>query len=645
MSKKILSLVLSIIMLFSVLSVAASAVTDDDILTDYPVILIPGYSGTELDLVKEDGSTERVWHFGMEEVTSRILKRIVDLGKGLIATAGGNGQQLGATVGEEVVDLLGVLRCNDDGSSVNNIQIANPIAANCNMAYLTENGLDEFKGEPELFAEVSSLIGEEKCYFFTEDWRMSVLDCAARLDSFIQAVKKDSGKDKVNLVAVSHGGQVTATYLSLYGYKKDVKNAVMTVPAAGGAALAYDIVSRNVKLDTYTLVYFLEHGFVSENDYKWLMTALNTGFLNDVIEGILPYVMEVIGNFGSIWDFIPEEYYDALKTKYLDPEKNAGIIEKSDVVHHDIMRNYDKTLKDCIEKYGMNVSIIAGTGNPSVTGLSENSDAIITANDSTGAVCAPYGKRFSDGYSGLKTTCTDASHNHISPSMEVDGTTAYLPENTWYVDQLFHGMTFLDDYTRELAVTLLLTDSLTDVYSSPEYPQFHVSTNRSNAVYAYFKGNADGFVGAEHDTLVVKNLSKEYPITITAINITGAELVARPLAFVSVGPEEEIEIPVTGTLPEVSGKFIQLQIDYYTEGNKVTPTGKRVFDFTVMNGERADYNFDEPFVDSEYTAPADKILGDNATDALKKHGVYDLVTFFVDLFMAIMEMLGVVRYL
>ena len=64
-----------------------------------------------------------------------------------------------------------------------------------------------------------------------------------------------------------------------------------------------------------------------------------------------------------------------------------------------------------------------------------------------------------------------------------------------------------------------------------------------------------------------------------------------------------------------------------------------------MNGERADYNFDEPFVDSEYTAPADKILGDNATDALKKHGVYDLVTFFVDLFMAIMEMLGVVRYL
>lgn len=645
MSKKILSLVLSIVMLFSVLSVAASAVTDDDILTDYPVILVPGYSGTELDLVNDDGSTERVWHFGAEDITSRILKRIVDLGKGLIATAGGNGQKLGATVGEEVVDLLGVLRCNDDGSSLNNIQIANPEAAKCNMAYLTENGLDEFKGEPELFAEVSSLIGEEKCYFFTEDWRMSVLDCAERLDSFIQEVKKDSGKDKVNLIAVSHGGQVTATYLSLYGCKKDVKNAVMTVPAAGGAALAYDIVSRTIKLDTYTLAYFLEHGFVSENDYKWLVSALNTGFLDDVIEGLLPYVMEVIGNFGSIWDFIPEEYYDDLKAQYLDPEKNAAIIEKSDKVHHEIMRSYDKALSDCINKFGMNVSIIAGTGNPSVTGLKENSDAIITTNDSTGAVCAPYGKRFSDGYSGLKTTCSNESHNHISPSMEVDGTTAYIPENTWYVDQLFHGMTFLDDYTRELAVTLLLTDTLTDVYSSPEYPQFHVSTNRSNAVYAYFKGNADGFVGAEHDTLVVKNLSKEYPLTITAINITGAELVARPLAFVSIAPEEEIEIPVTGTLPEVSGKFIQLQIDYYTEGNKITPTGKRVLDFTVMNGERADYNLDEPFVDSEYAAPADGVLGDNATDALKKYGVYDLVTFFIDLFMAIMEKLGVVRYL
>lgn len=644
MTKKLLAIILSLTMLLSVFTVGAAALTADDRITDYPVILIPGYSGTDLDLVLEDGTHERVWHMDLDAFGAQLLTKIADIGRGVVSTFKGNGQQLGATLGKEIFDVMGVIACNPDGTSINNIQIAMPEAYECNMQYLIDNDLEEYIGESDLFAEIASLVGAENCYFYTEDWRMSVLDCAERLDSFIQDVKELSGKDKVNLIAVSHGGQVTATYLSLYGYKGDVKNAVMTVPAAGGAALAYDVVNRDIHLDTYTLVYFLEHAFISEDDYKWLTDAVNSDFIDDIIEGVLPYILDIIGNFTSIWDFIPVEYYYELKDRYLDPVESAPLIAKSDKVHYEVMTTYNERLTDCIEKYGMNVSIIAGTGNPSVTGLQENSDAIITVNGSTGATCAPYGLRYSDGYTGLKTTCSNPEHNHISPSLEVDGSTAFLPENTWYVDQLFHGMTFLDEYSRELALTLLLTDKITDVYSSEDYPQFHVSTNRSNAVYAYFKGNSDGFVGENCDTLVVKNLSKEYPITITAINIAGAELVARPTPFVSLAPEEEIEIPVTGALPEVSGTLLQVQIDYYTEGNTV-PTGKRVLDFTVLNGERVEYDEDRPFVDSEYTAPTDALIGDNAASALHENGVYELVSFIIDMVMALLTRLGVVRFL
>lgn len=644
MTKKLLAILLSLTMLLSVFSVGAAALTSEDDITDYPVILIPGYSGTDLDLVSEDGTHERVWHMDLDAFGAQLLTKIAEIGKGVVSTFKGKGQELGATLGKEIYDVMGVIACNPDGTSINNIQIAMPEAYECNMKYLIDNGLEEYIGESDLFAEISSLVGTQNCYFFTEDWRMSVLDCAARLDSFIQDVKELSGKDKVNLIAVSHGGQVTATYLSLYGYKKDVKNAVMTVPAAGGAALAYDVVNRDIRLDTYTLVYFLEHAFISEDDYKWLTDAVNTEFIDDIIEGVLPYILDIIGNFTSIWDFIPLEYYDELKTRYLDPTESAPLIEKSDKVHYEVMTTYHEKLTDCIEKYGMNVSIIAGTGNPSVTGLEENSDAIITVNGSTGATCAPYGSRYSDGFTGAKTTCDNPDHYHISPSLEVDGSTAFLPENTWYVDQLFHGMTFLDEYSRELALKLLLTDEITDIYSSKAYPQFHVSTNRSNAVYAYFKGNPDGFVGDSYDTLVVKNLSKEYPVTITAINITGAELIARPTAFVSLSPEEEIEIPVTGTLPDGAGKLLQVQIDYYTEGNTV-PTGKRVLDFTVTKGERVEYDTSRPFVDSEYTAPTDSLIGDNAAEALRENGVYELVSFIIDMVMSFLSRIGVVRFL
>lgn len=641
--KKLLCIVLSLIMAFGSLSVCSFAFEDKGDISEYPVILVPGYSGSQLDLVKEDGTKERVWGFTAEDIISRILKRITDLGKNLIDTAHGNGERLGKTVGEEMVDLLGVLACNPDGSSVNNIEIVAKEASVSNMAYL--HGYDEgLIGEPDLFAEIESLAGAENCYFFTEDWRMTVLECAKRLDEFIQDVKAVSGKDKVNLIAVSHGGQVTSAYLSLYGYKKDVDNAVLTVPAAGGAALAYDIMSETIKLDTYTLVYFLEHGFVTELEFKWLTQALDLGFLDDVIQGLLPYVKQVIGNFGSIWDFIPAEYYDELKDKFLDPELNAKIIENSDKVHYEIMNGYNEAFTKCIEEYGMNVSIIAGTGNPSVTGLQENSDAIITANDSTGATCAPYGKRFSDGYCTANTVCADLTHNHLSPSMEVDASTAYLPENTWFVDQLFHGMTFLDEYSRNLAITLLLTDRITDVYSDPAYPQFHASENSSNTVYAYFKNNSDGYVGSDYDTLVIKNLSKDHALRITAVNIEGADLTPASFGFPAVEPGEEIEIAVTGTLPEVSGKLLQVNIDFYEDGNILLPIGNRVFDFTVLNGEKVEFDSEKPYSDKDYVSVADTVL-DGKTEELKEKGVYSIVAFFIDLFWSIMTKLGLVKFL
>ncbi|MBQ4208452.1 MAG: hypothetical protein II621_09115, partial [Clostridia bacterium] len=257
--KKALALLLSVVLLLSALGVAAYAAVPVTADNDYPIVYVPGYSGSELDLVQSDGSKVRVWHPDfMEEIKRRILNKLAEACCNIITTINGDPQKLADEVGAEMVDLLGVLSCDANGESINNIVIETPGVNERCMKYLQDHDMELPEGN--LFVELAESIGAENIFFLQEDWRMSAIECAAQLDAFIQDVKAVTGKDKVNLIAVSHGGQVSAVYLSLYGYKQDVYNAVLTVPAAGGAALAYDIMSGNVHLDEYTLVYFLQHG-------------------------------------------------------------------------------------------------------------------------------------------------------------------------------------------------------------------------------------------------------------------------------------------------------------------------------------------------------------------------------------------------
>ncbi len=644
--KKIISVILSIIMVASLFSASVSAEyqIEGDI-TKYPVIMVPGYSGTELVMVNDDGSETRIWGLNMDSVLDRVMNRIIDLGKGLVLTIDGNAEYLGKTVGEELEAELEYMKMNPDGTSKYNIRIENEITEHTNMAYILENGLSEsYIYEPELSAEIASYIGEENIFFFTEDWRTSVYDCAVRLDSYIQDVKELTGKDKVNIIAVSHGGQVTATYLSMFGYKQDVNNAVLTVPAIGGAALAYDIMSGEAKLDEETLIYYIEHGFDTEGHYAWLLEAQQLGFLDNLVQELLPYVYNVIGNFGSIWDFIPYEYYDEVRDMHLDPVENAAIIEKSDFIHHEIMANYHENLQRCTEEYGIDIYIIAGTGVHAVSGLAENSDAIICTDDSTGAKCAPYGLRYSDGFAGAGTQCDDPNHDHVSPSMETDASTAYLPENTWFVEGLYHGMTFHDEYSRSLTLKTLLTDEIENIYSDPAYPQFRNSTNVNNGVYVEFENSPSGYVSGSDKYIVIKNISKVYPLKISSVEIMGADMVVHSLGVAALEPGEEITLQVTGKLPEVSNALLQVNVNYELVGNLTAPIGKKLVCFKIMNGESPVYDESAPYVAADYTTEYEEFMGDT-DDIMVNLGLSYFISHIYQMIMSFLDQIGVGMFL
>ena len=453
--KKFISLMLCVILVFGVTAPVAYAVKDDEV---YPIIIVPGYSSSALCRYDENGNQIHVWNIEMDKILTRILVNAANLGMNIGSLAKGDAKKLADTVGKEFAEMFWPMGYDENGKPFDETVVTYyNKAENTNTKWLKENEDGKYIHEGEIMPYVTEYLGEkaeEWTFNFNTDFRQNAVDCAADLDRYIDDVLEYTGAKKVNLVAVSHGGQTSATYLALYGEKGKVNNAVLTVPAIGGALLAYDILTNQIKFDEETLLYFIQNGMMLEEDYDWLVKADYLSFLDDVLYYLQPYVIELLGYWGSIWDFIPAEYYEELKASASDTFKNSEIIAKSDYFHNEVRPNLNALLTKA-ENAGANIYIIAGASWPSVTGSKVNSDAIVSVNSSTGATVSPYGMRFSDGYKTLNTTCVDKTHNHLSPSMEIDASTCYLPETTWIVNGLFHGMTLKDDYSAALLKMLV----------------------------------------------------------------------------------------------------------------------------------------------------------------------------------------------
>lgn len=618
--KKTIAVIVALIMVISAAGVSAAG--KDDGWSKLPVVLVCGYAGPQLAEVDEQGNETQVWYPDFDEIPQILLSRIAEVGIGLGASVFGSADYLAKVVGEEAEKYLEKVKCNDDGSSTYNLKPVRVGAEETNSQVLyDEFGDGSFQYEPDITGDMMKHISRSQIYNFTCDWRNGAVQCATDLDEYIQQIKERDGCDRVNIFCLSHGGQVTSTYLTLFGYKQDVKNACMTVPAAGGAGIVYDLLTETVKFDEYNLVNFIEHGTITEDDYHWLVEAQQFGFLDKVINKLIPYLYRVVGHWGSIWDFCPSSVYEEMKEKWLDPVKNAAIIEKSDYMHYSVMPQLWTSLQKCNDEYGMNVSIVAGTDLTMTTGWAAQGDGIICTAFSTGADCTDVGERFPDGYV-QKNPC--GGHYKLSPAMTVDASTAYLPDNTWFVSGLFHGMTFWDSFTRELIQLLTLTDEIKDVYSDERFPQFHTSSNPSYTVWAAFDRSGEGYLSDDDTCLTVRNLTqqgRDLLIKAVVCDIPGIHFDVKPFTELKQG--ESVDIPFTGKLPQKSNCRVNVTVSY-TAKDSLTPLGERTLAFTLRNGEIPET--DGATVSSAVKTPFDSSLFGFTGTFLKKAGLYGFVS-------------------
>ena len=565
MKKKFLCFFLSITILFCSVSFSIQAKDETPAFEwdGHPLIFIQGYSGPKLIRDRGLETEEQVWTFDPLDVVGNVGLNLFDIIGSVADYAKGDTAPFIECFRNLTAEWFDNISMNPDGTSKYNISSYPYYIEEANVKYINEekNGKYLPMTEGEFIEDLSRTIPEERIYIFNTDWRRSHLDNCEHLMKFIDEVLEYTGSDKVDLYGMSHGGQLVATYLYYHGTEGKVDNAVMNSPAIGGTSLVMELLGEDpVAFDLNELLRFGGVMLHTELDLRWLGNILPAEFLNSLLktafnEVLLPYVIR----FGSIWDLMDTETYVKLRDVYLDPVENAKIIEKADKMHFECMPNMSEGLKKA-QAAGVNIGILANYGSHIGTGKEVDSDFIIDTVNTSGATPATFGERFPEGYKQLNTTCTDPTHNHVSPTRTLDASTCYLPENTWFNYEQYHTQTWWDTYTRALLLELVLTDNIKDVHSDPRFPQFEIAQSPLDGVYAKYNGpQSSGYYSDSSDTITLRNPS-EAAIEIQSVTINGKA--------VDIG--DKVKLKKSGTYdlkykPQ-NNEFLTVEIAYTSKG-------------------------------------------------------------------------------
>ena len=464
--KTVISLMLTAIITFSLVS-SAFAKTGCDC-GRCPVVFVHGVGSP---LYEKDENGERVSVFMPE--TSVMVKQVLSAVFTLpIATLLGGWDRCADTISALCNGLFGEIRCDENGNSVNDIIINSSTGPSASRHLTGDN-----------------------TFTFSYDWRLDPVENAGLLDKYIDSVLAATNHDKIVLYAFSEGGEVTLSYLAVYGSEK-VEKYVTLCSAFQGLTLVGKLFSGEISFNSRELANFIgtilpAAAGVPKNVATFLKLLHYTG-LYAVILAILNTAVEhcfdkfyydsarqVFACMPGMFCFVPYEYYDAaIKYSFGNNKlKYAGLVEKLDR-YHDIQGRAQEILQGCVDN-GMQICIISNYDcypMPFVGKDVYQSDGLIdSANTSGGATFAPIGKTFPAEY---KQQINDG-HDHLSPDGKVDASTCMFPESTWFISGFCHWNSpdsFID--------WLISFKGQPTVFSSTEYPQFLTGDTSDDSVHA-----------------------------------------------------------------------------------------------------------------------------------------------------------------
>ncbi|MBQ4627160.1 MAG: hypothetical protein IJB45_07935 [Clostridia bacterium] len=484
--KKIVSVVLAFSLIFSVLAVGASAA---DVKTECggncdtcPSIVVPGIGQSNVWALDEngdyllDGDGEKISCFPAVFNIGSIVTRV--LAPALLTLITQHDVGLSSALSDVILDSFEVNLCDNNGKNTGNIEVEKyPYS----VAECSEYEKEQIYNNVPLLAYAEQA-GEDHLYYFAYNSFGNHVDVCNELYSFIQQVKAETGHDKVNIVPISMGGSVANGLLEYHpDVKNDLNKVVYIVPALDGSTIVGDLLAKELT--------FLDKEFLFNGFLETLMDEQDARLI-EVVARILPdqvllkclnaavdtLVEEVAVNIPSLWALCPSAYYPALAEKYLSDPAKSDLRRQTDMYYRAQM-NSDQNIMELVENgvqvynivdYDVPLYCIGNAWN------GDNADGVIHLDStSMGAYSVKVGETLPEGYKQANTNCTNPEHNHISPDNVVDASAGLLPDTTFYFDAQNHEKTARNDIIISLATTLLATDDITDVYSSPDYPQFN----------------------------------------------------------------------------------------------------------------------------------------------------------------------------
>lgn len=453
--KKIVAMLLSLMIVFSCVSMSVSAASKK---TDYPVIYVHGFMASDILSDKNDPESTPYWPMQTDNIVSAVKSAVPALAKLIIKQ---DWDEFGEALVPVVEKIFTGLFNGKDGE---------PQGESGTYCYYPTK--KEIKNSDEVT--------------FRYDWRRDPIAVAKDLDKFINHVIKVSGQKKVSISCHSQGGVITLAYLTLYGSSK-IHGVVFDAAAIYGQTFNGNLLSGKLDFEGEAFLYTLESMFIGDDnellidsifeilEEAGLMDAVaNLG--DGIVDKIRPYLYASLASlfacWPSIWAMVPDdmidEAMDFVFTEIYDKNdpQSKKLIKKIKNYNNKIRSKREETLLALDET--SKVAVIARYGfttMPLTPSWKSHSDGNVdVVSGSFGATTLEYGKTFSEDY------LAKANKKYISPDKTIDASTCLFPEKTWFVRNLQHSVSC--DGIDPMIYQLLDYEKEASVRSFKKYPRF-----------------------------------------------------------------------------------------------------------------------------------------------------------------------------
>ncbi len=242
-------------------SYEATATTQKDAVI-YPTVIIPGISQSISYLADENGNP--AVNSNGEELSggllildsTQILPAVINnlaapLATSLITQSDADGK-LAQGVYNTVMQLFAIQSSDKNGNPTHNLKTVeySTNGVPTSVANMTQDDRDYFYRMIPMQA-IKDEVGEDNLYLYAFPLIGDPMKSAEGLDDYIQRVKADKGVDKVNIVTISLGGTILTAYLeNLKGTGyPDVNRVVNVVSCLQGTDVMGDFYLRNWNLE------------------------------------------------------------------------------------------------------------------------------------------------------------------------------------------------------------------------------------------------------------------------------------------------------------------------------------------------------------------------------------------------------------